>query len=206
MLTLDYARLQQLEPAATVTPQRDFTASAEGKVYGGSLQVQHKRQRFDAGVTFDYIRALQQFPDRFEDEMVAVPWHAPFRFKADLSTPLTENFTLEANWISQWGRKWALRRAYYDFLAFREMSVSLAPFDLNEPTEHSLPVYHRLDLGATFTLPSNRLKSKIQLFVTNVLGRNNVFDYQIAPHDAGAYLSSRNLPGRQFTLSVRVDY
>ncbi len=206
VLTLDYANLQQLESATEIIPQNRFISRARGRSYGGSLQVEYEGRRLGLGLTYDYIKVLQQFPDRFNSALVPVPWHTPNRFKADLKTKLTNELTLEANWISQWGRKWALRRAYYDFLAFRSMPNSLAPFDLTNPMDHSLPIYNRLDLGASLSIPSNRVSSSIQLFVTNVLNHDNVFDQQLSLANSGAHQSPRLLPGRQFTLSVRVDY
>ncbi len=209
VLTLDYANIQQFESSSSPpasTPQHNFIVSARGKSYGGSVQVERKGFIFDISAGYNYTEALQQFPDRFNDDLIQVPWNSPNRVTLDTKAKISKNLSLDANWTSQWGRQWSLRRAYYDFLAFRSLSVSLDPFDLETPAEHDAPFYQRLDLGATLSFFSNRVNSDIQLFVINVLGRDNVYDHLLKPSASGTTASPRTLPGRQFTLSIRVDY
>lgn len=209
VLTLDYANLQQFESPAdplSSTAQNQFLQQADGESYGVSIQAERKGSIFQVSAGYDFTKATQQFPDRFGNEMVAVPWNTPNRISIDTKTKLSNSFSIEANWTSQWGREWALRRAYYDFIAFRSIPLSLTPFDLNDPSAHQVPFYQRLDIGATLSLFANRVKSDIQFFVLNVLDRDNVYDQLLTPSSIATTTSNRTLPGRQFTLSIRVDY
>lgn len=212
LLTIDYANIQRFpQPDAGVTAntvaQSAFVVPADGRSYGGGLKLMYTRDAFRVRAGYDYIESLQQFPGRFDDQRIAVPWNTPNRAIIDASTSVSEHLTLEANWIHKWGKKWALRRAYYDFLPFRDSPVDLAPFDLETPLAHDTPAYQRLDLGATLSVFANRVRSDIQFFITNVLGRNNVYDQQaVLLPGQQATLSDRPLPGRQYTLSIRIDY
>ncbi len=209
VLTLDYANFQQFESPAdplSSTPQNLFLQKADGESYGASVQLERTGAIFQVSAGYGFIQATQQFPDRFNNEKISVPWNTPNRLTIDTKTKLSNSLSIEANWTSQWGREWALRRAYYDFIAFRSIPLSLAPFDLNDPSQHRAPFYQRLDAGATLSLFANRVKSDIQFFVLNVFDRENVYDQLLTPSSITATTSNRTLPGRQFTLSIRVDY
>ena len=212
MQTVDYANLQQFATVEDtlgniLSPRQDlFLQRTKGRAIGGGIQLKRKGKVVHLRAGYDYVKALQQFPDRFEDAQVAVPWNTPHQFNADIQATLSQSLKLEANWISQWGRQWALRRAYYDFLAFRPINISTAPFDLNTPLSHKLSAYQRLDLGATLSFFSDRIKTNIQFFVINVFDRDNTYDHILNLSEGGNNISPRSLPGRQFTMSVRVDY
>ena len=211
VLTLDYAGLQQFSTddnpqLLTNVPQALFISRAKGRSLGGSLQIERKGEIFNIRAGYNYVKAIQQFPGRFNDEQIAVPWNTPNRINVDTQARLSENVKLEANWTSQWGRQWSLRRAYYDFLAFRSLSVSIDPFNLNTPLSHNVPAYQRLDLGTTVSFFSDRVQTNIQFFVINALDHQNVYDHVLTFSDGNSGASPRNLPGRQYTLSVRVDY
>ena len=209
VLTLDYANLQSLSvlTAGGQSVSQDlFISSAKGTTLGSSLQIKRSGSFLGLGASYDYIKAIQQFPDRFNNEQVAVPWHSPHRLTFDVKANLTENLFIEANWVSQWGRQWALRRAYYDYLSFRSLPVSIDPIDLTTPTNHETPAYQRLDIGAGFKITSNRISSNLRLYVINVLGRDNVYDQALSVTSYSSSIAPRTLPGRQVTLSLRVDY
>lgn len=206
VLTVDYAGLQELEGSELSRPQDQFIKRADGRSYGASLHAARSGNWLTLKAGYDYILSEQQFPNRFNDERIAVPWNTPHQVRLDASAQLSPSFSLEANWVNQWGKKWALRRAYYDFLAFRPLPLSLTPFDLTSPLNDETPRYQRLDLGATVQISSNAVRSSIQFFVLNVLDKENVFDQLLQPASPAALTSPRSLPGRQFTLSFRVDY
>ena len=211
VLTLDYANIQQFSPleaggAQVNALQNQFIQRADGRTFGAGLQIERKAANFQLTAGYDYVEALQQFPDRFGGDQIAVPWNTPNQLSLDARANVTDNLTLEANWTNQWGRRWGLRRAYYDFIAFRPLGLSTSPFNFDRPLDHKLPSYQRLDVGASISFLSDRIKTNLQLFVINVLDQENVYDQVLSLSEAGSSLSPRNLPGRQFTLSVRVDY
>jgi hypothetical protein len=210
LLTINYAGLQDIK--TTTIHQYDplkqyrFIKATRGRAYGGSLQATREGEVFTHRVTYSFSQAFQRFPYRFDNAEQPTPWNIPHRFSFDTEARLSDAISVDINWASQWGRSWALRRAYYDFLTLRESPPSFEPFDLSDPSSHEAPAYHRLDLGLTYRLETGQVATIFQFFMINALDRSNVYDLSFEPSLSGVLPVSRTLPGRQFTLSLRVDY
>ena len=195
MLAVDYARLQETPLHRNPSRQDRFITATRGRAYGFSVQIQRKRDRISYNVLYGFNRSLQRYPDRFDDAILPSPWNVPHRISFDATALLTGLLSMEVNWISEWGRSWAYRRAYYDFFGFGNSSFSVFPFELGTPSNDKLPGYRRLDVGLTYTLQLRRFKSPLRLFVINVLDRQNVFDQSFEPGESGLILAPRTLPG-----------
>ena len=208
LLTIDYANIQEITPDDLEGPvyQHRFIAATRGRAYGANINLEHTGRFLKKNLQYGFSRSLQRFPDRFDNELLPSPWNVPYRIVLDLEARVTSSLSAEANWISEWGRRWAYRRAYYDFLGPRNLPVSFAPFELDSPENDVLPAYHRLDLGVSYKISSGRFASFLQLFVVNVLDRHNTYDQGFEPAGSSLTRVPRALPGRQFSLSVRVDY
>ena len=100
----------------------------------------------------------------------------------------------------------ALLRTFLIYLALRLLSVSLEPFDLNQPSDLVIPPYYRLDAGLTYEQTWGRATIQVQAFVVNVLGRNNVYDWSLQQNEEGIDRVARTLPGRHPVFSVRFNY
>ena len=206
-LIVDYARIQDITTTASSSPlQNQFITATNGRAYGANVHVKRHADDFAARIQYGFSLAEQKFPGRFNDATIASPWNVPHRLAFDTQTRLAEPLHLELNWISEWGRRWAFRRAYYDFLGPRNIAASLAPFRLDAPQNDIVPAYHRLDLGISYKVKSGRFQSDIKFFVVNMLDRENVYDQRFEPGATQLSLVPRALPGRQYSLSVRVDY
>lgn len=210
LLTINYAGLQEIKTTSEhyygPLKQGRFITSTNGRAYGASLQLSHKGKFFTHRTAYALSQARQRFPYRFDNKLQPTPWNIPHRFTFDTSAALSKVLSLDVNWISQWGRSWAFRRAYYDFLALSPTPRSFEPFDLSRPGTHIAPAYHRLDLGFKYQIKTNRMVTSVQVFVINALDRANTYDLSLEPTEAGLQTLPRTLPGRQFSLSLRVDY
>lgn len=210
LLTINYAGLQDIKTTSVhyygPLKQGRFIVPTHGRAYGASLQLIHKGIFFTHRTAYALSQARQRFPYRFDNELQPTPWNIPHRFTFDTSATLSEALSLDLNWISQWGRTWAFRRAYYDFLALSPTPRSFDPFDLSNPAAHIAPAYHRLDFGIKYRIKTNRMVTSVQAFVINVLDRANTYDLSFEPAASGLQTLPRTLPGRQFSLSLRVDY
>src|SRR5690606_26609969 len=81
---------------------------------------------------------------------------------------------------STWGRAWAFRRAYYDYLGADELLGSrFAGFDLRDPDAHHLPAFHQLNVGVRYESRLSNADVVLSLDVLNVLNRRNVVDYAL---------------------------
>ncbi|HSG48483.1 MAG TPA: TonB-dependent receptor, partial [Longimicrobiales bacterium] len=145
ILTLDYGTLSA-ENAGVMTEmaQADFVGVADGSAYGvgGRLGWEHGRAR--ALLTYDWTVSERTFPSRFDGKRQPTPWSEPHRVTLGARLPVWGGLALEAESRNVWGRTWALRRAYYDFLAFHD-DMGVLPIGL--PSEDRLPDLHQLDLG-----------------------------------------------------------
>ncbi len=211
LLVLDYSALMAEHAAVLPLPppelqQAAFISPTRGRAYGGSARVERSGERLSTTVTYSFSRAQRRYPGRFVGRMEPVPWNVPHRLDLDANVALTTALALDLNWRGAWGRRWALRRAYYDYLALRLLSVSLEPFDLNQPSDLVIPPYYRLDAGLTYEQTWGRATIQVQAFVVNVLGRNNVYDWSLQQNEEGIDRVARTLPGRHPVFSVRFNY
>lgn len=212
LLTVDYVALLADNPAQWPPPepvamqQSDFISPTRGRAYGGSVRVQWSRSRLATSVSYGFSRALRAFPGRFDGRMEPAPWNVPHRLTLDASVALNDVLSADVNWRSAWGQRWALRRAYYDYLALRDAPGAFGAFDLNQPSDQKLSPYHRLDVGLTYEQPLGPATMQLRAFVVNVLGRNNVYDWSLEQSGEEVTRVNRTLPGRQAVLSFRFNY
>ncbi|HMB93547.1 MAG TPA: hypothetical protein VKP65_22025, partial [Rhodothermales bacterium] len=212
LLTLDYAALLETHPAMQPAPdpvalmQSDFVSATRGRAYGGSVRVQRSSEWVTTTFNYSYSHAVQQFPSRFDGRYEPVPWNDPHRLSVDTRLQLTSRFAADFAGRSSWGRRWALRRAYYNYLALRAEPTTLDDFDLHQPSEQKLESYLRLDAGLTYEQHWGRAGVQVRAFVSNLLDRRNTYDWSIERGEAGEAIVPRLLPGRHAGLSFRFNY
>lgn len=212
LLMIDYAALasrqtssESLRHAESVS-QSAFVAPSSGRVGGGSIRIQRDGRRLRPTMTYSYVHAQRRYPSRFGDDMQPVPWNAPHRISADLKAELITNLQVLGNWNASWGRKWALRRAYYDYLAFHLPSDKFEPFDVHDPSAPKSAPYFTLDAGLSYQARWNPVTAEFRAFVTNVMNRRNEFDLSLEHAPDGLAPVVRRLPGRHIFLSVHFTY
>jgi len=106
----------------------------------------------------------------------------------------------------QWGRRWAFRRLYYDYLRYGGTPV-VGGYDLDRPEAHRLPGRYRLDLGLSWHRRVRVTHLQLQLLVRNVLDRRDVYDRSLTlTEPASSAPVDRLLPGRQWLLTLQVAY
>ena len=213
LLVVDYARLRAQHraawpPAEAITlSQADIAGVARGRAYGGSVRLQRTGERLDASASYSFSRALRRYPGRFDGRMEPTPWNQPHRLALDANVALTSFFSVDVNWRGVRGRRWAARRAYYDYLALGDAPLAFDLIDLNRPADQVVPPYYRLDAGVTFARSWGRTTVQLRAFVVNVLDRNNVYDWSIEETPTGEEARiDRTLPGRHPVFSLRFDY
>ncbi len=192
LYTIDYAA-----PVGRVG-QAGFLTGGEGFAWGvgGRLEKQWRRNRVRMGLERSHV---ERGTALFGGNYYVVPWNEPWRFTLAADVEPVRRVALVARWESVWGRAWAFRQAYYDYLAASRLSTStLAPalrdvverhvaaYHLDAPEANTLPPYHRLDLGAALTVPLGGAQVQYRLDAINVLGRRNVAERQLVG-DAAYY-------------------
>lgn len=210
LLTVDYARLLTDQagytpPVAASMRQADFLAATAGRTTGVGVQLRREARAVTAEATYDYSRARMRFPGRFGGRMQPVPWNAPHRVSTHLDLRLGAGLSIGAGGEGIWGRRWALRRAYYDYVALHPASAYLATYAAEDPGSDALPPYLRLDAGLTYRRQVGGVDVQIRAAVLNVLDRANVYDRTLERTEDGRLIPlPRTLPGRQPALFVRI--
>ena len=213
-LEVDYAGLVHSTPLAdmrevptTQTNRQDrILAAGRARAYGASLRVQRSGTRVDAEVIAEVGRARRQYPGRFDDRLVPASWEQPVRLDADIGVALGKGVEARVSGQGIWGRSWALRRAYYDYIVHTQGNDAFEGFDLNRPGDQQLAPMLRLDLAlrGEWTLKGMGLHAQIGL--VNALDRANPFDWSLDTSGAVPEAVPRNLPGRRAFVLLGIRY
>lgn len=212
LLMLDYASLLQNYPSVRPRPepmpvrQSDFIAATSGRSLGGSVRLSYVGSRQTTSVQYGYSLAERRFPHRFGGELQPVPWNEPHHLAANARFSLTSFLSVHVEGEAMWGRQWPLRRSYYDFLALRPDPPSFTPFDLDDPTNSTVPAYYDVDLGITYEIAFNPVTLRARAVLANVFDRQNVYDWSLEPGPSDFRTVDRALPGRRPILSLRLLY
>ena len=210
-LQVDYAGLVRA-PTPSVPPsarplrtQSDLMAAGRGRAYGAALDLQRDGERLSGGVSAEWGRAQRRYPGRFDGRFVPAPWEQPLRLGATLDVALADGLHALANWKGVWGRSWALRKGYYDYLA-PTGGRSLPDAALERPGEQTLAPFSRLDLGVEGTVDVRDVTLEAQLSLVNVLDRRNAFDRSLGAAGASGAPVARTLPGRRAFVLLGVRF
>jgi len=207
-VSVDYGGLVRPDPlddARTVAQrqvgrQSDLFAVGDGRAVGAAFRVQRDGPRLSGDVTAEVSRVHRRYPGRFDDRSVPAPWETPVQVSTNLELTVFDSVSALASWQGMWNRPWALRRAYYDYVA---SSGAIDGFDVDRPGAQRLAPYTRLDAGvrAEHRVGGMMLETRVQ--VINVLDANNAFDWSL--DSASSTVAPRTLPGRRLHLSLRVS-
>lgn len=206
--TLDYATLVAPSEAPTLqtATQRDFVTASRGYAYGAGLQVTYDGPRLQSALRYTHSHSRRQYPSRFGDGMEATPWNEPHRLALDLDVPVVGGLAAHGSWKAVWGRSWAFRRAYYDYLSVGVPTATFGDYAIEAPASHTLSPLYRLDAGLSYTRNWGSVHVTAQAHLINVLDRANAFDWRLSPTDTGLDRGVRTLPGRRPVLSLTVGY
>jgi hypothetical protein len=210
-LQVDYAGLVQPPTPGAPPPRRPldtqdaFLAAGDGRAYGTALHLRREGDRLSGSVTAEWSRSERRYPGRFDGRLVPTPWEQPLRLATTLDVRLVGGLRALAHWTGTWGRSWALRRGYYDYLALTD-DPSVAGADLSRPGAQTLAPFSRLDLGLKGELSVRDVTLEAQVSLVNVLDRPNAFDRSLTSTGGGPRPMERTLPGRRAFVLVGVRY
>lgn len=204
-LLVDYvALLDRNSPAAL--RQSDFVTSASGRVMGASVKASYSASSGSASIQYAYTLAERRYPNRFGGSLEPAPWNEPHRLSGSATINISDPLAVYVQAEASWGRTWAFRRAYYDYLALTEPSEFASPYSFDDPSQAELPAYQQLDVGVSYTLNVSALDLQIRAALINVLDRENVHDWSLQPDASGVERIARTLPGRRPSIAVRLAY
>ncbi len=211
--SINYAALlnegeQQAVPLRVT--QAMFIMPSEGRSLGGGVRVARRLVQWRTELGYDGGWSERRFPGRFDEQFQPTPWNEPHRLTATVEWQPRGDLNVSATARSVFGRRWGLRRAYYD--------LALPGLPVGNPGADRLPATHEVDLGASQALRVASLDVALQLTVLNAFNRANVLDQWLDPvpgtttggGDSGTgtngfVASPRAGVGRQLLFTVRMQ-
>lgn len=207
ILALDYGTL-----AGTVLMQgteemalSDFVGEADGVAYGAGVRAGWEEGRARFRVGYDWTVSERTFPSRFQGARQPTPWMEPHRLVLQGRVPVAGGIALDAEARGVWGRTWALRRAYYDYVALTDPADAL-PIGL--PGDDPLPTLYTLDVGVSWLGRLGGSLTELRAEVRNAQPERQVLDYSLVEDDPGTGFRrrSRLLPGPALLFSARIGF
>lgn len=192
----------------TTVTEADFIQESEGYAYGGGVFIEHQYKKGIAGIQYSYSNAKRRFPSRFDGRLETTPWNEPHRLSLSHDFFLTPALTTRFRAHGIWGRAWAYRQAYYDYLAAHAAPGQYDPFDLTNPSNDKLPAYYQIDAGIAYEQPIRGVSIQLRADVLNLLNRRNEVDWSLFRDTTSGTLQrvERTLPGITTALSLRVMF
>jgi len=189
-----------------LTEQTSFLGAGQGRSYGVDVTLRRTQARVTGGLTAGWHAAERRYEDRFGGRWVPAPWEEPVRVAAHTGIRIVEGLQARTRWESIWGRSWALRPIYYDYVGPSGAPSSLDGTSLNAPGTDELAPYHRLDLGLQGTMDWQGVTATAEVSLVNVLGRANPFDASLRPKGPSLLRRARTLPGRRIVAVLHLRF
>ncbi len=142
-----------------------------GRVSGLEVLAQKKTGIYTGWIAYTYSRVLQQFPSSEGESFVPADFDRPHQLSV-VNQIKTSRWELAATWIAASGTPYTPAVGVLseelpngEFLYFLEFG---------ERNSERLPLYHRLDLTATYTLGTKSGEGRIGVSVFNAYGQRNL--------------------------------
>lgn len=195
-------------PSATDVSAYGITTDMRS--FGGGVRYTHDflNNALQMTAGYDYSFAEIHLDDQF-GKPVTTPWNEPHRAQFNSLFRLRPNVTIVAKWQGIWGRSWAYRRAYYNFLQFNENGTSLSEL-FNSPDQDRLPAFHQVDLSVIWQPSVRFAEFELRADLINLLNRKNSLEKYLVPEYENGELTGyseryRTMPGLYPNFSVRIS-
>ena len=181
---------------------------AEGYAYGGGLSISYEAPVLRFQAQYEYGIARRRIQNRFHGAYTPVPWNAPHQLNANLNIRLYDEWLATIQWEGIFGRTWAYRQAYYDYL--EPLNSQIPPENngssFSFPDQHRLRPFSQMDTGISYEMKPGRMRIQARISIINIWNRKNVFDWLI--EEEGAFQNRRDRFTTPFFTSValRIRY
>lgn len=197
ILSVDYSAATDSQSSLD---QEAFLNATRGYSYGVSGSVKRRVGPGNIKIRFDHTRSMRRIRNLFDDRMLTVPWNEPLRLELSADVAPWRRLVLLGRWRSIWGREWGYRKSYYDFLsahlnniatlldqmrengvsadAIRRVERQVLNYNLTDPTAHSLPAIHQLDLSAAYSFRLGEYSLQVRTDVVNMMNRRNTAEWR----------------------------
>lgn len=186
-----------------------FAESTEMRVLGGSLRASRWFDEGTYSVTlgYDYSYTRLNMESQF-GKTVPAPWSDPHRAHLRAMVHLSPELTAAAKWQGVWGRSWAFRDSYYNFLQVTDTEPT-PDRSFSTPGNDRLSPFLQADLSLMYQPSAGGTEVDIRLDLINIFNRENALDRRLEPErDDGTVTGykpvERAMPGFYPRLSLQV--
>ena len=186
-----------------------FGISTEMRTWGFGVRYSqlfgNRRVRLTAG--YDYSFAEIDLTRQF-GRQVTTPWNEPHRTHVSALVRLKPNLMITTTWRGIWGRSWAYRRAYYNFLRFDD-SVSELSERFANPDRDQLPAFHQTDMMIVWQPSAGKTDLELRAGLINLFNQKNILEKTLVPTyqdgtQTGYEEKARRMPGIYPNFSLRI--
>lgn len=170
------SEVQQVGTAAERSQVSTFGETTDMRAAGGGVRLEQSlagsRLNLQAGYDYSYSRVNME--TQFGRTLPA-PWNEPHRLQLRSIWHVHSAVSLVSKWQGIWGRAWAYRDAYYNFLSVNQ-PISHPTIDFNTPEDDLLPAFYQFDLSVVYRPVLGPADLEIRLDLINLLNRKNAVD------------------------------
>ena len=210
-----YVSLGQHENPATVPESVDrfnvFGESTEITALGGGVRLNRSfaNSRLNLLAGYDYSYTRVDYSTQFGRTLPA-PWSEPHRTQLRAIWRAFPGFSVVSKWQGIWGRTWAYRQAYYNFLPFRDSEAEF-PISHNSPEMDTLPAFHQVDLSFIYQSGLGAADLEIRIDLINLFNHTNILDKSLQPimngnENVHYEIYNRALPGFYPSASLMLKF
>jgi len=199
--------------AMSRTDHSAFAESTEMTALGAGVRLKHAffDSRLELMSGYDYSYTRVDMSSQF-GRTITAPWSDPHRAQMRVMWQLLPDLTFAGRWQGIWGRSWAFRDSYYNFLHVTGTQSDLESeprFDT--PENDRLRPFSQIDLSLIYKPSLGNADLQIRFDLINVLNRRNPIDKSLFPssfQDGRVEYESRErtMPGFYPTASVQVTF
>ncbi len=210
-----YTRLNSESPQSINNSMRNeiraFAETTNMKAFGVGFKFNQEflnsKLKLKAGYDFSYSQI--DMNTQFGRKMTT-PWNEPHRTQLRVLLWMIPDLAVTAKWQGIWGRKWAFRQSYYNFLQYRSTEIP-SEFSFNSPENDTLSPFQQVDLSFIYQPTIGKADLELRLELLNILNRKNTLEKYLQPvqQEGGQRryeVRNRNLPGFHPSVSLEVTF
>jgi len=219
--SLKFESFYKWQPKATITSYTNlntgfqiernevnaFAETTTMRAFGTGIRINQELagSRINLMAGYDYSFSRIDFSTQF-GRSIQAPWDEPHSAQFRTLWQILPNVTVLGKWQGSWGRAWAFRQSYYNFLLFQD----LEEFSFANPENDKLKPFQQVDLHFIYqpSIGGTGLEFRVELI--NILNRRNTIDQSLLPtqNNEGERfeIRERTLPGFYPSASIQFKF
>jgi len=209
-----YSNISEVQQVGTAEERSRVSAFGETtdmRAAGGGVRLEQSlagsKLNLQAGYDYSYSRVNME--TQFGRTLPA-PWNEPHRIQLRSIWHVHSAVSLVSKWQGIWGRAWAYRDAYYNFLSVNRPEMNPI-IGFSRPENDRLPAFYQFDFSVVYRPVVGVADLEIRLDLINLLNRKNAVDQYLNPVLNGEELIGyetvyRTFPGFYPSVSVSAAF